>query len=99
MGCDTFLYGHHKTINGYIATKWVVWAFIPLIPVRAYEIIGEGEQEEFTSGSYKSYSRQITYLNYPNFFWPQVIITGVTGWAIAAALIFLLIRFTPPFVT
>lgn len=40
-GMGTELLGRDKSSKGYIATKWLVVLFLPLIPIRSYEILDE----------------------------------------------------------
>ncbi|SRR6266498_3548927 len=40
-GVGTRLIGNQKTPNGYVATKWLVFMFLPMLPVRSYEIFRE----------------------------------------------------------
>lgn len=42
-GTGTHFYGHIPTSSGYIATKWVTIAFLPVLPVCSYEIYGSQE--------------------------------------------------------
>jgi hypothetical protein len=37
----TKLVGNDESPNGYISTKWLVVLFLPLIPIRSYEVLGE----------------------------------------------------------
>lgn len=39
--CGTRLYGRTVIPQGYIATKWLVLAGLPVIPVQSYEVIAE----------------------------------------------------------
>ena len=47
-GVGTRLIGNQKTPNGYIATKWLVFMFLPILPVMSYEVFGE--QQGMSSG-------------------------------------------------
>ena len=42
-GMGTKLVGQEKSTEGYIATKWLVMVFLPLIPIKSYEVFGEQE--------------------------------------------------------
>jgi hypothetical protein len=55
-GVGTRLIGNQKTPNGYIATKWLVFMFLPMLPVKSYEIISEqqGIANGFQSRTYYS---------------------------------------------
>jgi len=37
----TKLVGNDKSSSGYIATKWLVLLFLPIIPIQSYEVFGE----------------------------------------------------------
>jgi len=40
-GVGTRLIGNQKTPNGYIATAWLVFMFLPMMPIRSYEVFRE----------------------------------------------------------
>ncbi len=81
QGFGTKLYGNKSTPNGRIATKWIVFFFIPIVPVRSYEIYSE----KFTQASAFGSSKEYTLKELPGFYWPQLRVFGafaVLFWAI-----------------
>ena len=83
-GFGTTLRGEHRTADGYIATKWVVFYYAPLIPIRSCEIVGARDREYLnwwigaSSGPTLRYRPLSTGLLY----WPQVAPTFALVWAI-----------------
>ena len=39
IGCGTTLYGFRKSANGTIKTKWITLFFLPIIPLKSYEVL------------------------------------------------------------
>jgi hypothetical protein len=72
-GWGNMLYGHKPTPRGYVATEWVVVFYIPVIPVKSYEVLGE-------TGSWGRKSYRLNEL--PELCRPQMIMTGLIGWSI-----------------
>jgi hypothetical protein len=84
-GVGTRLYGKRTTVNGYISTKWIVFMYIPLFPVAAYEV--------FHEENLKSYSEStlIYYRMLPGFCLRQMLLTLLIGWSIITAIILAII--------
>jgi hypothetical protein len=40
-GIGTKLVGNEKSLKGFIATKWLVVLFLPIIPIKSYEVFEE----------------------------------------------------------
>ncbi len=40
-GIGTKLVGSEKSLKGYVATKWLVLLFLPIIPIKSYEVFDE----------------------------------------------------------
>ena len=93
MGVGTMLYGRSASANGYIATKWIVILFVPILPVAAYEVLEEGNLQDESSGMFYGSSQSIRYRMLPGFRWRQVLLTLLVGWGITAAIVYLLNRF------
>jgi hypothetical protein len=90
-GFGTKLYGKHRTQAGYVTTKWIVWGFLPLMPVRSVEVITREETED--SWNFQGSSSTTYYTSRPHpFYWPQVVATLLLGWAVAAAVLMLIRR-------
>lgn len=47
-GMGTKLVGNTKSPKGYIATKWLVLLFLPILPIKSYEVFAE--QQGISSG-------------------------------------------------
>lgn len=72
-GFGTALRGNHPTPAGHIATKWVVMAYAPLIPIRSYEVVSSREiayQNWFIGYSQTSEFRYRRIAG--GLYWPQV---------------------------
>jgi|GEM_PF-2707474 len=72
-GFGSKYYGKKVTDNGYIATKWLTILFIPILPVRSYEIYSSTLKYNMFLGiqNQESYSMQMQPLKW--LYWPQVI--------------------------
>jgi hypothetical protein len=90
----TRLYGKKPTENGYLATKWIIVAMIPILPVATYEIFYEGDLTQEQSGRTNMQSQSFVCRALPGLCWKQVVPTLLIGWSILGAIIFVLIRFT-----
>lgn len=55
-GCGTRLYGHTQVQNGYIATKWFCFIFVPIIPISSYLVLDETENYNYVISSSKTYN-------------------------------------------
>ena len=69
----TALRGEHPTPTGHIATKWVVFFYLPLIPIRSYEILSDAEVDY--QNWFVGYSRASEFRYRPvtgGWYWPQV---------------------------
>jgi cytochrome c biogenesis protein CcmG/thiol:disulfide interchange protein DsbE len=81
QGFGTKLYGNKPTPNGHIATKWIVFFLIPIIPVKSYEI----HSEQYTQASVFGSTKEYTLKELPGLYWPQVGVFGVFAalfWAV-----------------
>ncbi|HWQ57414.1 MAG TPA: hypothetical protein VN540_00215 [Clostridia bacterium] len=90
----TRLYGKKPTENGYLATKWIIVALIPILPVATYEIFYEGNLMEEQSGRTNTQSQSFACRALPSLCWKQAVPTLLIGWSILGAIIFVLVRFT-----
>lgn len=89
----TRLYGKKPTENGYLATKWIIVALIPILPVATYEIFYEGNLMEEQSGRASTQSQSFVCRALPGLCWKQVVPTLLIGWSILGAILFVLVRF------
>jgi hypothetical protein len=79
-GCGTILYGEKPVEGGHISTKWIVFFYIPLLPVRSY-IVSYESQESWNKSTY-----DLVPLPGLGFYWPQVIKTTLIVWSIIAGM-------------
>ena len=71
--CGTRLYGRTVVPQGFIATKWLVIAGLPIIPIRSYDVLAEQY-----AGMGKSYAMNPR----ENLEWGQIIRTAFIGYGI-----------------
>ena len=86
-GIGTKLYGKrdfNQADQSYIATKWLIILFLPIIPIASYRVI-KTQQKFFTSQSPQLLMVQV------NVDWKQVINTYVVVWGTIIGLIILVV--------
>lgn len=44
-GMGTKFVGQEETPEGYVATKWLVMIFMPVLPIKSYEVFGEPQEK------------------------------------------------------
>jgi|GEM_PF-3594763 len=73
-GWGTKLYGHRRSANGHITTKWITILYLPLIPVRSYEVLREEQGRSLNLLVYSSDSSRLAVVPLPGLglCWPQV---------------------------
>lgn len=84
-GAGTTLYGKRMTPEGRVGTQWLIFAGIPLLPVRSYVILEAGEEKTNWSGAIRNTQYRLRSLG--RVYWPQAlpILAGV--WAGLAGLV------------
>jgi len=78
VGCGTALYGLRKTAAGTIKTKWITLFFLPLFPLKSYEVLSA----QTTQDSPVMYTTQYQMVELPRLCRPQVIPVLVAVWAL-----------------
>jgi len=93
-GLGSKFYGRRRSAHGHITTKWITLFYLPLIPVRSYEVLREEQGRSLNLLIYSSDSSRLLVVPLPGLglCWPQVILTGTLVWGGLAA-VFLLIRY------
>jgi peroxiredoxin len=84
-GFGTKLYGNKRTPGGRIATKWVVFFFMPIVPVKSYKVISQQK----TRVSTVEYRTDYALTELPGLYWPQAGLIGII-----AALFWVLVLFS-----
>ncbi len=81
-GWGTKLYGRRRSANGHITTKWITILYLPLIPVRSYEVLREEQGRSLNLLVYSSDSSRLVVVPLPGLglCWPQVALTAVLAW-------------------
>lgn len=75
MGFGSRLYGNTRTADGWIATKWVVFLFMPFVPVKSYEVTSQQK----TRVSAMEYRTDYTLREMPGLYWPQLRFLGIVA--------------------
>lgn len=84
-GCGTTLYGRRLTPEGRIGTAWMIFAGVPLLPVRSYVILEATDEKANWSGMIRQRSFRLRSL--PRIHWPQALPLLLAVWAGLAALV------------
>ncbi len=82
QGCGSRFYHRIPTLKGYITTKWLTICFVPVLPVRSYEIYSGGEVMLYSRdlGMGKYVARPLQYL-----YARQILRTGSLGCGVLLA--------------
>jgi hypothetical protein len=83
LGFGTKLYGHKETENGEIKTKWVTLLFLPVFPLKSYEVF----EQETSLENITTYKTSYRLKELPKMYKPQVIPLVIVIWPILALII------------
>jgi len=83
LGFGTKLYGNKKTATGRVKTKWVVLFFVPVFPLKSYEVFSEYT----TRQSPVAYNTNYQLKELPSLCKSQVIPIVVTVWPLIMLII------------
>jgi hypothetical protein len=82
-GCGTKYYGQRELMSdgSYITTEWIVFVYIPLIPIGSFRVLPTGKSSYYIIGNSSEYLVRRVPLN-----WKQIRNVYVTTIAIFSAL-------------
>ncbi|MEM6926392.1 MAG: hypothetical protein AAF602_05660, partial [Myxococcota bacterium] len=76
-------YGRAKTVQGTVATRFLVFVGLPLLPLRSYVVHAEDAPQQGPLGT----STRVKTLRWPGgrFHWRQALLYPMLGWSALAA--------------
>lgn len=84
-GVGTTLYGKRETPEGRVGTQWLIFAGVPLLPIRSYVILEAAAETANWSGAIRS--RKYRLRSMDRIYWPQALPLMAAVWAGLGAVI------------